>query len=145
AGPVETMLVPGLVGGTRGDRMHARARNLVIVVAAVVSLWAAAGASAYQTNGVAVSDFATGFQTVDTSGGRLGPIGIAIDHGGRVFVTDQADGWLYRFDGAGTASPPHRLGPAPLGGRPAGLAFDADDYLYVVRFQPKDVLQVDAH
>jgi len=89
------------------------------------------------------SDFATGFQTVGTSGGRLGPIGIAIDHRGRVFVTDQADGWLYRFDGPGSASSATRLGSAPLGGRPAGMAFDANDNLYVVRYQPKDVLQVD--
>src|SRR4051795_4800862 len=120
-----------------------RRRALVAILAGTAILWCASAASAYQTNGVAVSDYATGFQTVGTSSGRLGPIGIAVDHRGRIFVTDQADGWLYRFDGPGTASPAHRVGSAPLGGRPAGLAFDANDHLYVARFQPKDVLQVD--
>src|SRR3954447_18590247 len=120
-----------------------RRRALVAILAGIAILWCASAASAYQTNGVAVSDFATGFQTVGTSAGRLGPIGIAVDHQGRVFVTDQGDGWLYRFDGPGSADAAHRLGSAPLGGRPAGLAFDANDNLYVVRFQPKDVLQVD--
>src|SRR6059058_218227 len=116
---------------------------LAAVVAVLASLCVAATASAYVTNNVAVSDFATGFGTVGTSAGKLGPIGIAVNHSGRVFVADQADGWLYRFDGPGTASSATRLGSAPLGGRPAGLAFDAEDHLYVVRYQPKDVLQVD--
>jgi DNA-binding beta-propeller fold protein YncE len=124
--------------------MRARIACLAIVTAVAACMCSAVPAFAYQTNGVAVSDFATGFDTVGTSAGKLGPIGIALDHKGRLFVTDQADGWLYRFDNTGgTASSATRLGSAPLGGRPAGLAFDASDHLYVVRFQTKDVLQVD--
>src|SRR5439155_9667754 len=111
-GPKEVL--PGHGWGFPGGRMHARLGCLLIVTAVVAWSSTAVTASAYQTNGVAVSDFATGFQTVNTSGGRLGPIGIAIDHGGRAFVTAQADGWLYRFDGPGCASTATRLGSAPL-------------------------------
>ncbi|MFL5884422.1 MAG: hypothetical protein ACJ77M_05080 [Thermoleophilaceae bacterium] len=126
--------------GRKGEH---RRRAFVAILVGIASLFCTGTASAYQTNGVAVSDFATGFQTVTTSAGRLGPIGIAVDHRGRIFVADQADGWIYRFDGPGRADAAHRLGSAPIGGRPAGLAFDANDNLYVVRFQPKDVVQVD--
>jgi sugar lactone lactonase YvrE len=123
--------------------MHAKAVTLSLCMAVAACLWAAAGASAYETNGVAVSEFATGFTTVNTSGGRLGPIGVAVDHQNRLYVTDQADGWLYRFDGSGTADTAHRVGSAPIGNRPAGIAFDAQDHLYVARFRSKDVVQVD--
>jgi sugar lactone lactonase YvrE len=125
-------------------RFHMRARvGSLLTVIVATAVFGAASASAYTTNGVAVSDFATGFDTIKTTGGTLGPIGIAIDHRGRVFVADQADGWLYRFDGPGSASTATRLGSAPLGSRPAGLAFDASDHLYAVRFGTKDVVQVD--
>lgn len=123
--------------------LHAKNGLLCACVAVLGCLWAAASASAYQTNGVAVSEFATGFPTVNTAGGKLGPIGVAVDHQNRLYVTDQADGWLYRFDGPGAADSAHRVGSAPLGSRPAGIAFDANDNLYVVRYGKKDVVQVD--
>ncbi|MFL5910280.1 MAG: SMP-30/gluconolactonase/LRE family protein [Gaiellaceae bacterium] len=123
--------------------MHAKAALLALCIAVTACLWAAASASAYETNGVAVSEFATGFYTVNTSGGRLGPIGVALDHQNRLYVTDQADGWLYRFDGSGPADSAHRVGSAPIGHRPAGIAFDSQDHLYVVRYGEKDVVQVD--
>ena len=123
--------------------MHAKAALLCLCMAVAGCLWAAASASAYETNGVAVSEFATGFHTVNTVTGKLGPIGVALDHQNRLYVTDQADGWLYRFDGSGPADTAHRVGSAPLGSRPAGIAFDAQDHLYVVRYGNKDVVQVD--
>lgn len=121
--------------------MARRGFCLLTVIFALASLWSAAAASAYQTNGVAVSEYATGFPTVQTTTGRLGPIGVAVDQRGRLYVTDQADGGLYRFDGPGAASPATRL--ATIGSRPAGLAFDADGHLYAVRYGKKDVVQVD--
>lgn len=99
-----------------------------------------AAASALETNGVAASTYVGGF-AVSPNG--VGPIGIALDPSGRLFATDAADGWLYRFDGPGTASPGTHLGSAPISANPGGLAFDGGGHLYAARIAERDIVEVD--
>ena len=97
------------------------------VVAASCALCPATASAATAVGPVAISDFATGFPTT----GTVGPIGIAVDATNRVFATDAADGFLYRFSGPGDAAAA-RLGPR-LSDQIGGLAFDSDGRLYATR------------
>jgi hypothetical protein len=74
----------------------------------------------------------------------LGPIGIAFDGGGRMYV---AAGDLYRFGPeGGAADASHRINQSRLAGTPAGLAFGKDGTLYAVRRTGRslgDIVQLD--
>ncbi|MBY0278935.1 Ig-like domain-containing protein, partial [Candidatus Binatia bacterium] len=83
----------------------------------------------------AVSDFATGFRPGSNC---VGPIGVAFDPNGQLYVADLPSGHIYRFgpDG-GAASPATRITsePSPHAGTcAAGLAFSKDgQHLYLAR------------
>jgi hypothetical protein len=83
-------------------------------------------------SGYAVSVFAKGFATIPA--GTLGPIGLAFDSTDNLFVSDYADGNLYKFGPAGgTAGPGTKVSASPIGGSLAGLTFTADGRLYSAR------------
>jgi hypothetical protein len=88
------------------------------------------GGVATAASGFAVTSFASGFAI----NGCVGPVGIAFDHSGNVFISSYTDGFINRFGSSGgVAGPTTRLNSASLGGRcPAGLAFSKDlQHLYV--------------
>jgi sugar lactone lactonase YvrE len=114
----------------------ARRCTALTVLALAASLVLAATAGAYTTNGVAVAPYATNFPF--SSANNLGPFGIAVDGSNRLFVTDAADGGLYRFSGPGSASGA-RI--ATISNSPGGLAVDGGGNLYVARASG-DILQL---
>src|SRR3954452_17365317 len=76
---------------------------------------------------VAVSNFATGFPSAK----GIGPLGLAFDAGGDLFVS--AGTTLYRFGpGGGTASSPE-VGSVPGATHVGGLAIGGDGSLYSTR------------
>lgn len=89
------------------------------------------------------SPFATGFAS--NGAGSYGPIGLAFDRAGSLFVMDQVDAFLYRFGSAGgAASGATRVNAEPIPGGPVGLAFSSDGYhLYLARRDANDVVEVD--
>src|SRR5689334_8061073 len=110
------------------------------MLVACVALPAGVSAAApYQTHGVGLSTFASGFATV----GNRGPLGVAVDSANRLYVSDWKDESLYRFSTPGTASPSTRVGSGPVGGALLGLAFDASGHLYGARHGAGDVVQLD--
>ena len=118
-----------------------RKQSWIVCAAVLVALAFAAPATALEANGVAVSDYATGFPTIPERG--VGPIGLAFDGSNRLFVASSGDGWLYRFDRPGPASADRRIGPGPVGGFPHGLAMDAAGRLYLARRDGNDILEID--
>ena len=112
-------------------------RPLGFVVAALAALLLAAPALAYNTNGVTVTPYATGFAT----SGRVGPLGVAFDQAGNLFAFDEGDGFVYRFSAAGEATPDKRL--AAPGGGIAGLAVDGKGRLYATREDAGEVVELD--
>src|SRR5262249_4169633 len=103
---------------------------VLCLLAPMVSSGQATAASGY-----AVTSFATGFVNSGTNG--IGPIGLAFDASGNLFVGDYFTGFLYRFPPqGGSASPATQLNTTPIGGRPAGLAFAKDGRLYLARHSP---------
>jgi len=107
-----------------------------LLCSAALLVAATPAAADISTDGVAVTPQVTGFANQN----GLGPIGIAFDQNGTLWATDWIDGFLYRFDGPGTADPSHRVGAAPLNA--AGLAFDGQGRLYAARKQAKDIVEV---
>jgi sugar lactone lactonase YvrE len=123
------------------DPQNMRTSVLAVAAAVAASLVFVTGASAQlQTNGVAVSDFATGFASTPAG---VGPIGIAVDAQNRVFVVDAADGFLYRFSGPGQAGPQTRLGAVPISTQPGALAFDSGGRLYAALIAEGRIVEVD--
>src|SRR3954470_955510 len=116
-----------------------RRHVLAAALALAASLAFCGAAVALQTNGVAASEYATGFAATPTG---LGPIGLATDHNNRLFVVDAADGYLYRFNGPGAATPATRVGSAPVSSHPSGLAFDGDGRLYLARVDDDEVVEL---
>jgi hypothetical protein len=114
----------------------ARRVAALAMLALGTSLVFAAAAGAYTTNGVTVTPYATSFPF--NSANNLGPFGIALDASNRLFVTDAADGGLYRFAGPGGASGA-RI--STISNSPGGLAIDGAGNLYVARASG-DVLQL---
>jgi probable HAF family extracellular repeat protein len=91
-------------------------------------------------SGYAASDFATGFG----NNGSIGPIGVAFDSPGNLFVMDFATGFLYKFGpGGGGASAATQVNAAAIGGTPSALAFAKDGSLYLTRQSANDVVQLD--
>ncbi len=95
--------------------------------------------------GFAVTNFVT-----DVPGGRqfgstqAGPMGLAFDSVGNLFVMDIADGHLYKFGpSGGVASQATRVTRTPIDGGPLGLAFDKQGRLYLTRLDAGDVLELD--
>lgn len=90
--------------------------------------------------GYSVTNFATGF----ANAGGLGPIGVAFDSAGNLYVGDYVTGFIYKFGpGGGVASAATQLNTNPIPGSPAGLAFDKEGNLYLARQQAGDVVQLD--
>lgn len=120
-------------------------RVVTVASVAVAFCMSVASASALTLNGVAATTYANGFAHWTSQSGSpgLGPVGVAFDSANNLYAADPADGWLYRFSGPGQASAATRLGPAPVGGAPRGLAFDVHGHLYVARKVTGDVVQVD--
>ena len=93
----------------------------------------------YQGNGFIVSDFAIGF----TANGGIGPVGLAFDSAGNLFVTDLSDGYLYKFGPeGGVASDATRVNASPIEGGPAGLAFSKDGHLYLALQSAEKVVEI---
>jgi DNA-binding beta-propeller fold protein YncE len=102
-------------------------RAVAAAVVVVGALLCAGPAMAYvPAPGVTATPFATGFRIVE---GEEGPVGVAFDAVGNLFVAEDQD--LYRFGPAGgPADAAHRLNASPLPGHLAGLAFGRDGALY---------------
>lgn len=78
--------------------------------------------------GFAVSNFATGF----TNNGRLGPIGVAFDQQGNLYVGNLVDGTIHKFGPAGGVADASTLLAASPIPELAGLAFTRDGRFYGV-------------
>jgi N-acetylneuraminic acid mutarotase len=92
--------------------------------------------------GYAVTDFATGF--TDFNG--VGPLGLAFDASGNLFVANWATWFLYKFGPAGgVASTATQVNATPNLEIPTGLAFGKDGSLFLARWGlvSGSVVQVD--
>ncbi len=90
--------------------------------------------------GYAVTDFATDF----TSFGGVGPMGLAFDASGSLFVGDWSNSLLYKFEPAGgAASTATQVNATPNLEIPAGLTFGKDGSLFLARQGVNDVVQLD--
>ena len=90
--------------------------------------------------GYAATDFATGFVNV----GGIGPIGVAFDPSGNLFVGNYTTGFLYKFGPAGgVASAATQVNTTAIGGQPAGLSFTKDGHLFLARQVRGDVVELD--
>ncbi len=95
--------------------------------------------------GFAATNFATGFLTTPFDSSSLGPIGLAFDASGNLFVGDPVNGFLYKFGPAGgVASTATQLNTTPITGAIVGLAFTKDGRLYLARRDAGDVLEINA-
>jgi hypothetical protein len=100
----------------------------VLIALAAIAGGAAATASAQAPAGdVAVTHFATGFE----SDQGIGPIGLAFDALDRLYVADNHN--VYRFAAAGGDAGSHRITSRPISGRLFGLAFGSRGELYAAR------------
>lgn len=90
----------------------------------------AAHAAGIPAAGYAVTDFATGFQAAFCCP-PLGPIGVAFDAAGQLFVTDYPAGQLFKFGPSGGSADASHLAVSGLGTGAAGLAFTKDGTLYL--------------
>lgn len=109
---------------------------LVVAVGVVPRVTQPAYGAGIPASGFATIDFATGFCC-----GPVGPIGLAFDATGQLFVSEYFDGAIYKFGPDGGAADAHLLGCC-LGGRSAGLAFTTDGRLYLAQ-QGGVVIEVD--
>ena len=118
------------MGDTHMARMAKKSCGWVLGLALALGV-SAGPAWAYNVDGNWVaSDYATGFPT-PASAEEAGPLGLAFDGAGNLFVTDIGTGSLHRVPpGGGNAA--DTLVAAGLG-KAAGLAFGADGRLYMAR------------
>jgi hypothetical protein len=100
-------------------------------------------AGAYTTaSGYSAQDYATGFP--ESTANNWGPIGITFDLSDNMYVADNADGNIYRFQpGGGVASADTRLTSSPIPGGIEGLVSDGAGNLYLARYGAGDVVQID--
>lgn len=113
--------------------------HLVVTALALAALPGTAAAMTVAP-GWTVETYARGFESY---GGNndVGPIGVAFDGGGNLFVTVPKTDALYRIPpGGGTASG-HEVRRGY--GIPSGLAWDRDGRLYMARQNPGDVIEID--
>ena len=114
------------------------ARHLVFAALACMGVPASAAAIDVAP-GWTVETYASGFESF---GGNndVGPIGVAFDGGGNLFVTVPKSDSLHKIPpGGGTASN-HVVRRGY--GVPAGLAWDRDGRLYMARRDPGDVIEI---
>ena len=109
-----------------------------MLVLVLLMVWATALPAAraqVAAPGYAATNFATGFAVTSfVNCCVLGPIGLAFDASGNLFVGNIGTGFLYKFGSAGgVASPSTQVNAAPIPGFPAGLAFTKDGRLYLAR------------
>ncbi len=123
----------------RAARFGACALAAFMVAVVALALMPVARA-AVTAPGYAVAPFATGF----VSSGSVGPVGIAFDASGALFVGNYRTGFLYKFGSAGgVVSPSTQVNTAPILGTPiAGLAFTKDGHLYLARNGANDVVEL---
>lgn len=92
------------------------------------------------SNGFAASDFVTDLP----NNSAFGPIGLAFDPSGNLFVMDQADAHLYKFGPTGgAASPAMQVSANAISGDPTGIAFDKAGHLYVALRAAGEVAELD--
>lgn len=99
------------------------------------------------SGGFIATPFATGFNTM----GTLGPVGVAFDNAGNLFVMNYATGVLYKFGpSGGVAGPSTQVSANGIFGCPtsisasSGLAFSKDGkHLYLAQQCSGQVLEVD--
>jgi len=109
---------------------------------------ATSGGSGGGSGGFVATPFATGFNTMGTS---IGPIGVAFDNAGSLFVMNYQTGILYKFGpGGGVAGPATQVSANGIFGCPtstsasSGLAFSKDGkHLYLAQQCSGQVLEVD--
>ena len=91
--------------------------------------------------GWAVSTFASGF--VNLGPGSYGPIGIASDQTGNIYVQDYVSGGLYKFPPTGGTASPATLVGSNLGFTVFGLTFSKDGRLYATDLGGNMVVELD--
>src|SRR5215469_1370310 len=112
---------------------------MVTTLALLVIAIASRPVHAQAAPGYSVRNFATGFANANT----IGPIGLAFDSAGNLYVGDYITGFIYKFGpGGGVASAATQLNKSPIPGLPAGLAFDQEGNLYLARQSMGDVVQL---
>jgi hypothetical protein len=116
---------------------------MVTLIAMAVAVALPGAAAARESRGdVSVADFATGFAS--TNG--IGPVGLAFDEAGDLYVAAGQN--LYRFGpGGGQANLTTQVNALPISGHLAGLAFGTDGVLYAARktsSREGDVVVLDA-
>jgi hypothetical protein len=92
--------------------------------------------------GYAVTDFATDFQAAFCCP-PLGPIGVAFDGAGQLYVTDYPAGQLFKFGPSGGSADASHLVVSGLGTGAAGLAFAKDGTLYLAEQWNHKVVRLD--
>src|SRR2546428_14077507 len=88
-------------------------------------------------NGYSVSNFATGFVNF-----VWGPIGIAMDTSGNLFVADARTNEVYKFGPAGGVASSAALATPSSGGFHNGLTFDKNGNLYLALETAGQVVQL---
>jgi RHS repeat-associated protein/uncharacterized repeat protein (TIGR01451 family) len=94
------------------------------------------------SSGFIATQWATGFATCC---GGIGPVGVAFDNAGNLFVMNYATGFLYKFGpGGGISGPATQVNANSIQGCPAGLAFSKDGkHLYLAMQCLGTVLEID--
>lgn len=117
--------------------------RLVAALAVAVTVCSGYSLSAYAqvAAGYSVSNFVTGFTA---QGSGVGPVGMAFDSAGNLYIAEYATGFLYKFGkNGGAASAANQLNATAIPGAIAGLTFSKDGSLYMARQGAGDVVQVD--
>jgi hypothetical protein len=119
-------------------------RAITVMTSIFVGLMEPLAGFAQAAPGYAVTDFATGFATIPVGGFVIGPLGLAFDSSGNLFVGDPVNSLIYKFGPAGgVASAATQLNATPVVGGILGLTFGKDGSLFVARQGAGDVVQVD--
>lgn len=94
------------------------------------------------SSGFSATDYATGFP--ESAVNHWGPLGIAFDQSDNLYVADTVDGNIYRFQpGGGVAGAATRLSSSPIPGTIAGLVVAPSGAIYLARYSPGDVVEID--
>jgi streptogramin lyase len=113
----------------------------ILVVVVAIALVLPLSTYAQVAAGYSVTNFVTGFAA---NGSGVGPVGMAFDSAGNLYIAEYATGFLYKFGkSGGTASASSQINSTAIPGSIAGLAFSKDGSLYLARQGAGDVVQVD--